>query len=137
MVCTYCSGKTAVTNSRHQKRANNVWRRRLCLDCSAIFSTLEQVDYEKTWVVQYSDGLKKPFLRDKLFVSIFKSCQHLPDPLTTSLGLSSTIIHALVRDIQNCAIEHTTIARHILTTLQRFNKPAAVHYQAFHADVLK
>jgi transcriptional repressor NrdR len=139
MVCTYCGSETHVTNSRHQKRSNSVWRRRKCTACGAIFSTTEQADYEKSWVVQYPDDSSQryaPFLRDKLFVSIYNSCRHRPAALDDAIGLTDTVIGQSHRNIQDGALKASDLAKTILTALRRFDQPAATSYQAFHADAL-
>ncbi len=138
MVCTYCGSETQVVNSRHQKRANNVWRRRKCTntECGSVFSTIEAVDYEKSWVVQYSNGNLEPFLRDRLSISIYKSLQHRPTAVTDAVGLSTTIVSAVQKSTQNGSITSTALATIAFATLQRFDKAAATMYQAYHADVL-
>lgn len=136
MVCIYCSSHTQVVNSRHQRRANAVWRRRRCIECTNIFSTLENADYEKSWVVRQADGTLVPFLRDKLLVSIYNSCQHRPQALQDAIGLSNTVLTALLPEARSSALPASVIANHILTTLRRFDTAAATHYQAFHPQVL-
>ncbi|HSH56312.1 MAG TPA: hypothetical protein VK983_05850 [Candidatus Limnocylindrales bacterium] len=126
-----------VVNSRPQKRSNSVWRRRKCLRCQAVFSTIEQVDYEKTWVVQYQDGRLSAFLRDKLFVSIFKSCQHRPTALTDALGITATVITQAAHKIQHGTISASELALLCHQALSHFDQPAAIHYQAFHTTTLK
>lgn len=136
MVCTYCQQKTRVINSRPQLRSNGIWRRRKCTACGETVTSIESLDYEKTWVVQYSPRQKRPFLRDKLFVSIYKSCQHRPSAFEDARGLTATVIAGLWQDIDKALISPGLIARRTHAALHRFDKPAAVHYQAFHADVL-
>ena len=138
MVCTYCGSATQVFNSRHQKRANNVWRRRRCQNsaCGAVFSTIEQVDYEKSWVVQYQTGNREAFVRDRLAISIFKSLQHRSTALTDAVGLTQTIMNTLQSFAQNEVMTTTAIATVVYEVLSRFDKPAATMYQAYHSDVL-
>ena len=139
MVCIYCGSETSVTNSRLQKRRNSVWRRRKCLnpDCGAIFSTGEAADYEKTWVVQSPGGALSPFLRDKLFVSIYKACQHRPSALEDAIGLTDTVMNAVLREARNGSLAAGKLTQAAYTVLKRFDQPAAISYQAFHTDVLK
>jgi transcriptional repressor NrdR len=136
MVCTYCSSETQVINSRHQKRTNSVWRRRKCGTCGSVFSTIERVDYEKSWVVQYQDGNLQPFLRDRLSISIYKSLQHRSTALTDAIGICMTVVSAAEKSIQNGSITATALATIVHATLLRFDKPAATMYAAYHADVL-
>ena len=136
MVCTYCGSKTHIVNSRHQKRANNVWRRRACRTCGALFTTIEQVDYEKSWVVQYPDGRSEPFIRDKLLISLHKSLQHRPAALTDSLALTATVMAALGGIIHHGTVTDTAIATLVHQTLQRFDSAAATMYGAYHTTSL-
>jgi len=73
MVCIYCSGDTQVINSRLQKRPNQVWRRRKCLECGATFTTHELAAYEGSWRVKSSSAGLQPFNKNKLFLSLYKS----------------------------------------------------------------
>ena len=143
MVCTYCGSETQVINSRPQKRTNSVWRRRKCTACGRIFSTSEQVDYEKSWVVQYWDAKAKktsqpqPFVRDKLLMSVHASLGHRPTALSDALGLTKTIIGTLGKMVdQDGVLQSVAIATITVDTLQRFDNVAATMYQAYHSDVL-
>lgn len=148
MVCTYCHFDTQVLNSRLQKRTNSVWRRRTCKNCSSVFTTTEQVDYEKSWVVQYHDGLSvttagntrsrqsQPFQRDKLFICIYKSLQHRQTADTDAIGLTATIMGQLQQIAQHGRLTATVIATLSQQALQRFDPLAATLYAAYHADVL-
>jgi transcriptional repressor NrdR len=136
MVCIYCGSETDVTNSRPQKRSNSVWRRRQCKACGSIFSTAEHVDYEKSIVVQSVDGSLSPFLRDKLFASIFRSCQHRPTALQDTIGLTHTVMTKIWKLSTNGQLKATTVAMITYQTLQHFDQPAAVSYQAFHVSTL-
>lgn len=136
MVCIYCGSPTSVTNSRPQKRSNSVWRRRQCSTCGSIFSTEEHVDYEKSIVVQSADGALRPFLRDKLFTSIYRSCHHRQSALEDAIGLTDTVITKIWKLSQNGQLQAGLVARTVYEVLSRFDRPAAVSYQAFHADVL-
>ncbi len=93
-------------------------------------------DYEKSWVVQSRhDGLT-PFLRDRLLLSLYKSCQHRATALEDAMGLTSTIIAELHSAAIDGMLADTKIAHCALQTLQRFDKAAASHYQAFHVELL-
>jgi len=143
MVCTFCDSETQVINSRHQKRTNSVWRRRKCTVCEQVFSTSEQVDYEKSWVVQYTGakgsqpGQPQPFIWDKLLMSIYASLGHRPTALPDALGLTKTIVGTLGKLVgQDGGLQSAAIATISVDTLQRFDKVAATMYRAYHSDVL-
>jgi transcriptional repressor NrdR len=133
MVCIHCGQKTQVTNSRPQHRTNQVWRRRACLSCKAIFSTLEAADYGAAWLVRSSGGLT-PFNRDKLFLSLYHSCQHRPAAISDATALTDTVISKILAQAHDGVIGAPVIAATVAAALNRFDKPASVHYQAFHGN---
>lgn len=132
MVCIQCGSETTVINSRLQKRRNQVWRRRKCLSCGTVFSTTETAQYSTSWVVRDKDGQICPFERDKLFMSLYQSCQHRPAALTDAAALADTIIGKLHMYVKQGVIERQVIAKVSQVSLNRFDKAGSVHYQAFH-----
>jgi transcriptional repressor NrdR len=124
-----------VINSRLQKRSNSTWRRRRCIVCGSIFSTEEHVDYEKSVVVQSDDGSFYPFLRDKLFASIYRSLQHRPSSLEDTIGITDTVINKLWKLSDSGTLTAAVIAITTLDTLKRFDQPAAISYKAFHPNL--
>ena len=132
MKCIYCGAETQVVNSRHQKRINQVWRRRKCLECAAVFSTHESAAYDAAWRVKTSSGALQPFNRNKLLVSLYKSLEHRPNALDDAEALTSTIMGKLLSLAQNGLLDHSDIAQTTQEALKRFDTPASVHYAAFH-----
>jgi len=131
MVCIYCGGQTRVVNSRPQARSNRVWRRRRCLACAAVFSTEEAVRHELAWRVRNGKHLQ-PFLRDKLFLSLYESCRHRKTALSDADGLTETVIKKLQGYTANGTVSPHDIARVAQVALNRFDRAAGVQYQAFH-----
>lgn len=131
MVCVYCEGPTGVINSRPQKKNNQVWRRRVCKDCGAVFSTQEAAQYDLAWQVRRGTRLE-PFSGLKLFMSLYKSCEHRKTALSDAQGLAETITGKLAALVRDGAVSDRDIARTAQVALNRFDKAASVHYQAFH-----
>ncbi len=136
MVCIYCGDKTQVINSRHQKRLNHGWRRRECLGCGAIFTTIEEAEYSTGLAVRTTSSGKhtptNPFSRDRLFVSILQAVGHRRTALEDAGALTATIIAKLLQSNANAAVSPDTIRQTSLETLQRFDTVAATHYKAYH-----
>jgi transcriptional repressor NrdR len=132
MVCVHCGAKTRVLNSRWQRRSNQIWRRRKCLKCGSVFTTEEIASYGAAWVVRGKNGPSVPFSRDKLFLSLYKSCQHRQTALEDAGALTDTIINKLVSHVHNGVIDSATMAQVVRVALNRFDGVASVHYQAFH-----
>ncbi len=138
MVCTYCGGKTQVVNSRHQIKSNQVWRRRQCLDCTALFTSEEKVAYALAWVV-YTGGSFEPFSRDKLLLSLHESCEHRENALSDAQGLTETVINKLPAHIMHDnpgTLFNDDIARIAHVALNRFDQAAAVRYYSLHRRLL-
>jgi transcriptional repressor NrdR len=133
MVCIHCGGKTQVINSRHQKHHNQVWRRRQCADCHAVFTTEEIAAYHAAWVVRSKTGRLEPFLRDKLFLSLYRSCEHRKTVLADAGALTDTIIKKLTGQVINGSLDSRTILATAQVALNRFDAAASVSYQAFYA----
>ena len=132
MVCVQCGSKTQIINSRPQVRNNQVWRRRQCLSCYTVFTTEESVDYSGSWRVRYPSGRLQPFVRDKLLVSLMRSCQHRKTALADAQGLTDTVIKKLLPQISDGVVDSTVVLQISQVALNRFDNAASVHYQAFH-----
>lgn len=58
MVCPKCSGKVVVVDNVHV--ANDIYRKRRCVDCKDIFFTAEfEVDYEGTFKDEWNSNYRK------------------------------------------------------------------------------
>ena len=133
MVCIYCGSTTQVKNSRTSAKYNTVWRRRACLACSSIFTTLEETDLGGSFVVKNSGGKLHPFNRDKLFIDIYESCRHRPTATEDASSLIKIITSLLLKDTQDGVISSSDIVKAASLTLKRFDSAAAVIYEAYHS----
>ena len=132
MVCTYCSGNTAVVNSRLQKRSNSVWRRRQCLVCGLIATSIEQYDLSSTLVVKKRSGASESFSRDKLLISIAKSTDHRQHANQAASELTTTIIYLLKKKhIPFNTISSQDISQMANLVLKRYDAASAVRYLSF------
>jgi transcriptional repressor NrdR len=136
MVCIYCGGKTKVTNSRPQKRLHQVWRRRCCVQCQAIFTTNEAADFSTSLIVRHSDGAVTPFSRDVLFISIHQVVGHRETPVDDASALTATITAKLLHGGSEAVIRPSEIAKAAYRTLERFDEAASVQYRAYHRSHL-
>ena len=132
MVCVQCGSETKVVNSRHQKRANQVWRRRKCMNCQAIFSTTEAADYEASCTVLAKNGSHSPFSRDPRLISLYNSLQHRYSAISDAAALTATVISKLAPLVQDGAISTNDIKTTAQVALNRFDSAASIHYLAFH-----
>ena len=131
MVCIYCGSGTQVINSRHQKRVNQVWRRRKCIKCGAIFSTIESADTSQALSIQKKNGLE-PFSRDQLFISVYDSLRHRKTAQEDATALTATIMSTAIPLAEAGKLDRDVLTTVAATVLDRFDKVAATHYRAFH-----
>ena len=133
MVCIHCQSKTQVINSRHQKRSNQVWRRRRCIN-GHVFTTQEATEISSVWLVSDRTGALRPFERDRLFMSLHNSLQHRTTAIRDAGALADTIMQQLVPEITNGVISSLSIRDAAQVALDRFDSAASTHYRAFHPD---
>ena len=119
-----------MVNSRLKKKDNRVWRRRRCAACGATFSTAETAQLGLAWQVRDGSHLK-PFSRDKLFMSLYGSCQHRKTALEDARGLTDTITGKLSDYINDGVIGKSDLVQVVQVALNRFDKAASVHYAAY------
>jgi transcriptional regulator NrdR family protein len=131
MVCIYCGENTRTLNSRLQKRTNQTWRRRQCLSCKSIVTTLEHIELTKSLVVINNSGETNSFVAEKLFLSIYESLKHRPNAINDAKQLSNTVTFKLINPT-NGRIQSKIITEVTLVALNRFDKVASAHYSAFH-----
>jgi len=132
MVCDYCGGDTKVTNSRWQKRSNRVWRRRECLRCGNLVTTLEAPDYAVSFSFKNLSGVLEPFLRDKLFLAVYHSLQHRKTALDDATALTETIMSGLPACMEDGAVVRDKLVTHVTSVISRFDHAAGVYYRAYY-----
>jgi transcriptional repressor NrdR len=134
MVCVFCAGETQVTNSRHQKRNNNVWRRRHCLVCDSIFTTIEAPDYSSVFRINVN-GDFKPFLTDLLYTEVLLALSDRKQAYMDAREVTNTIIKSLVALPASPLFIPSDISKVTAAVLQRFDRRAWHRYAAEHPSV--
>lgn len=112
---------------------NQVWRRRKCTTCGVVFTTNEVTDYGGSIAVRDHSGTLSPFSRDKLLFSLHASLQHRKTATRDASSLTDTVISRVLAQSQHSVIEDRNIVNTAYLVLLRFDKAAAVHYEAFHS----
>jgi transcriptional repressor NrdR len=134
MVCVYCGGETKVTNSRLQRRNNQVWRRRECLACQSVFTTHETVELESALSVEVN-GQHTPFLPDLLLKELMMALKDRKDVYTASREVMGTITRQLLALPQKPLYKPSDISKVTAEVLKRFDKQAHLRYLADHPSV--
>ena len=134
MVCLYCGHETRVTNSRLQKRSNQVWRRRQCEACKAIFTTHEAVDLTSSLIVD-SRGSTRPFLPDLLFTDVLLALQDRKDAYIEAREITSTVIQKLLKNSHKPFFTPEIISKNTAEVLKMFDKRSYLRYLSEHPSL--
>lgn len=134
MVCLYCGGDTAVSNSRTASGRYGVWRRRRCKACSAVFTTNEHIQLHSALRV-VKNGSLVPFSQEKLFMSIYESLQASEESIEKARDLQYSVIIKLLKKRGGPTIKSEFIAEVTARTLKRFNRLAYIKYTANHSSL--
>ena len=86
-----------------------------------------------SWMVKHKAGALQPFSRDKLFLSLYKACQHRNTALADAGGLTETIMWKLAPLVSNGSLDSHNIEQIVQVALNRFDGAASSAYRAFHA----
>lgn len=136
MHCPYCVyPDTQVVNSRLTKKDTQVWRRRRCLNCKAVFTTHEMVDLSHLMVLKKTGKIQK-FNKMKLYSGIYGATigsktpnrEYLVDKITREVEIE---ILALKRKI----INSTEIADIVLFKLKQLHTATFLRFLAYCKDI--
>lgn len=132
MFCINCFHKnTSVANSRPNKKQPQVWRRRKCPNCSAVFTTYERPSLAENKPIERSDGSVDTFNLGKLILSIAKAFTHAPaEAEYNALWLAQTVEDTLSTEHQTITSGDIEATTH--QTLKQFDELAAMQYAAQH-----
>lgn len=133
MLCIYCEGETSVTNSRKQKRNNQIWRRRKCEACGAVFTSHEAIDLSSALMVD--SGRSAPFVSDIIFTEALLALQDRKDCYLAAREVTSTVIRELLKLPGVPRIEPKQISQATAKVLKRLDKRAYLRYLAEHPSL--
>jgi transcriptional regulator NrdR family protein len=97
-----------------------------------VFSTEEAARLEAAWQVSDSERHLTAFSRDKLFISVYDSCQHRKTALSDAEGLTETAIRKLAAHVKGGTVDKSDITGVVQVALNRFDRAASVYYEARH-----
>jgi transcriptional repressor NrdR len=133
---TSSSYLTRVTNSRLQKRSNQVWRRRHCEACGAVFTTHESIDLSQALLVDSGASIS-PFLPDLLYTELLLAMQDRKDAYVAAREVTSTVIQKLLKHSDKPLFTPKIISKTTADVLKRFDKRSYLRYSAEHPSLQK
>lgn len=131
MFCINCFHPTTkVTNSRANKKAPLVWRRRHCLNCGTTFTTRERPSLEENKKVLYPHG-QEVFNLGRLTLSIAKAFTHSEEEAkNNALWLAQSVEDILSSQRETITPEDIEATTHAV--LKRYDELSAIQYAAQH-----
>ena len=102
------------------------------MKCDALYTTIEEPDYSRLWVFKDKSNRLSPFLRDRLFLSMYDSLKHRKAAVSDASAITATVVAKLAKSRSDGQIERQKLINTALDCLKRFDKVAAVHYKAYY-----
>lgn len=128
MICVKCfHRKTTVNNSRPHKTTPSIWRRRQCLRCGHVFTTVETPELTNIASVN-----GEPLSTARLTVELAHYLSHRGHEAADDASwLAITIVHTIWNN-QNTALTGGELSAIIHPILDRFDPAAGLRYGMEH-----
>jgi transcriptional repressor NrdR len=127
MKCPSCGAtEDKVIDSRVRKNHTIIRRRRECLHCQKRFTTYEQIEEVKLYVIK-KDGRRELFDRNKIIAGMQKACEKRP----ISIEQIESFVDRLEQDIQETGekeIPTSLIGERVMQQLQAMDDVAYVRF---------
>ena len=132
MFCIKChSPQTKVTNSRSHKKRASIWRRRQCVICGTVFTTIETVATDGMLSVKNPQGSKSPFSVARLLMSISPLLTEQSSAPDDAYWLAVTVYEKVLATGEP-EIVIKELASITFSTIERFDSTAALKYALDH-----
>ncbi|ABX04227.1 MAG TPA: transcriptional regulator NrdR [Herpetosiphon sp.] len=100
MRCPYCTGESAVIDTRELDNGETIRRRRRCKHCDRRFTTYERVESVNVMVVK-KNGDREPYDREKLLRGLRVAAYKRP--------ISADVIDTLVTEVEAALIAYDAL----------------------------
>ena len=75
-----------------------------------------------------------PFQKERLLLSILKTCEHRKDALDDAIALTETVITKIIEDSPSASIPLGSIATTVHRVLRNFDLLSSAQYAALHPE---
>jgi len=111
-----------------------VWRRRLAQD-GAVFNTREKIDLENLQIEKRGKRPTERWAPGKLFMSIYRACDHLEDAADIAWHLRSTVEEQLINRLPSLETTSSdTLVEITLQVLRNYDTTAYVKYASYQPE---
>lgn len=128
--CGFCDQK--VLDSRPARDDEAVRRRRECLRCGRRFTTFEEPEKPRLFVVKRS-GSREEFSRDKVFAGMVTACRKRPVPHEVLRDAAERIERELF-DLCETEVPSTEIGERVMVALLEIDKVAYVRFASVYRE---
>lgn len=133
MKCPFCrEPQTDTVNSRPTYHESQIWRRRRCLHCQAVFTTYERADLGFIKVIKKS-GKKERYSRAKLFAGIYGAFLSIPNK-ERAVDAVINEIESRILDLRTKEVPSVAISKVVLNVLADTNVPAFTRFLAYNTN---
>ncbi len=133
MRCPYCTfTETKVIDSRLNQLGDSTRRRRVCPRCEGRFTTYERIEEVMPLVIK-KDGRREPYVREKLWQGIEKSCQKRAVPAERV----DELVSGIEKRLQSYGLKEVptkTVGEMVMAELHKLDKVAYVRFASVYRD---
>jgi transcriptional repressor NrdR len=127
MKCPFCGyDDQKVLDSRPAREGEAIRRRRECIGCGRRFTTFEQPEMPRLFVVK-RDGAREEFSREKTLNSMLIACGKRPVPFETVRDAAERIERDLFRECEE-EVPSTAIGERVMSELLEIDQVAYVRF---------
>ncbi len=133
MRCPFCRvDNDKVIDSRSCDDGFSIRRRRECLKCGRRFTTYERLE-EMTIKVVKKDGVREPFVRDKIRAGLKKACWKRPisdEQIEAAVAAVESIVYSTVED----ELESQRLGELVMDELAKLDQVAFVRFASVYRE---
>jgi len=133
MRCPKCGcQEDKVIDSRASKEGATIRRRRECLSCTYRFTTYEEIEHEQLMVVK-RDGRREPLTKEKLLLSMKRSCQKRPVSEQDLVDAAEKILNE-ISDSHEREVSAAFIGECVMRELRSLDQVAYVRFASIYRN---
>lgn len=133
MQCPYCGHpEQKVLDSRPAREGEAIRRRRECLNCERRFTTFEEPERPRLFVVK-RDGSRMEFSREKVLAGMLAACHKRRVPVDVFREAAERIERDLFQEFED-EVPSTEIGERVIETLRAIDTVAFVRFASVYRE---
>lgn len=135
MQCPYCHKLvTTVTNSRPTRQNSQIWRRRRCWHCKALFTTHEIIDLSHLVVIKKS-CLPEMYNHMKLYTGLFRASVSKTPNRLVKVNRATSEVERDILFLKKKRVSSAEIGHLVLNRLRDIDIGMFLRFLAYHKDI--